>query len=78
MKVYAQLQGGISPSLVCVLIHIHTCHRYTTLCEVLTCIITGADWGSTGNGSSLLFGSDTTTMPSFTDGLCDSTMLLVE
>ena len=51
---------------------------YTTLCEVLTCIITGADWGSTGNGPSLLLGSDDTTMPSFPDGLCYTTVLLVE
>ena len=56
----------------------HLYSRYTTQCEVLTCIITGADWGSTGTGSSLLFGSDATTIPSFPDGLCDSTMLLVE
>ena len=46
----------------------HLYSRYTTLCEVLTCIITGADWGSTGIGSSLLF-SDDTTLPSFPTGL---------
>ena len=50
------------------------------LCRILTCIVTGAGWSSSGTGSSLLFDDDDVTLPSFPDGikLCDGTVLFAE